>query len=117
MPKLCECGCGEPAPIARITNRKWGHVKGQPMRFVLGHSTKGHMLLHRRQRAYLACGNPRAERCQICRAYDRQESIVIRHSNAGRHRSYHIECERAAYRRQRLARQARNREAAQQSAD
>ena len=35
--KLCECGCGRPAPIAPTTNRKWGHVKGQPSRFVKGH--------------------------------------------------------------------------------
>lgn len=35
--KLCECGCGEPAPIATATNRKRGYVKGEPRRFVLGH--------------------------------------------------------------------------------
>lgn len=35
--KLCECGCGEAAPIATTTNRKFGHVKGQPTRFVHGH--------------------------------------------------------------------------------
>lgn len=35
--KFCECGCGEPAPIAKLTNSKWGHVKGQPVRFIRGH--------------------------------------------------------------------------------
>jgi hypothetical protein len=35
--KLCECGCGQPAPIATRTNTKLGHVKGQPIRFVRGH--------------------------------------------------------------------------------
>lgn len=35
--KLCECGCGEPAPIAKQTNRPQGRVKGQPMRFIRGH--------------------------------------------------------------------------------
>lgn len=38
--KLCECGCGEPAPIADITNRKRGYVKGEPRRFVAGHNSK-----------------------------------------------------------------------------
>ncbi len=33
----CECGCGAAAPIAKRTNRKLGHVKGQPVRFVCGH--------------------------------------------------------------------------------
>jgi hypothetical protein len=37
--KLCECGCGRPAPIATITNRKDGRIKGQPQRFVSGHNT------------------------------------------------------------------------------
>lgn len=40
--KLCECGCGEPAPIAKKTRTKIGHKKGQPIRFILGHhSMKG----------------------------------------------------------------------------
>jgi hypothetical protein len=38
-PQFCECGCGQPAPIARRTNRSFGHVKGQPLRFILGHNS------------------------------------------------------------------------------
>lgn len=38
--KLCECGCGEPAPIARVTNRRQDSVKGEPQRFVLGHANR-----------------------------------------------------------------------------
>lgn len=36
--KLCECGCGQPAPIAKMNRRKRGQVKGQPIRFIFGHS-------------------------------------------------------------------------------
>lgn len=39
--KLCECGCGHPAPIATATNHKLGHVQGEPMRFVRGHAARG----------------------------------------------------------------------------
>ena len=39
--KLCECGCGEPAPIATITNNRNGVRKGDPLRFVCGHSHRG----------------------------------------------------------------------------
>jgi len=35
--KLCECGCGEPAPIAVYTNKRLGYKKGHPVRFILGH--------------------------------------------------------------------------------
>lgn len=35
--KLCECGCGEPAPIAKQSSTKYGYIKGQPKRFVQGH--------------------------------------------------------------------------------
>ena len=39
--KLCECGCGAPAPIAKANHRQKGHVKGQPTRFVNGHNNRG----------------------------------------------------------------------------
>ena len=34
---LCMCGCGQPAPIAKQSNRKTGWVKGQPLRWIKGH--------------------------------------------------------------------------------
>lgn len=39
-PKLCECGCGEPAPIATKTTSRLDHVKGQPVRFIHGHGAR-----------------------------------------------------------------------------
>jgi hypothetical protein len=35
--KLCECGCGQPAPMSNKTSQVQGLVKGQPRRFVAGH--------------------------------------------------------------------------------
>jgi len=34
---MCECGCGARAPVARRTNKRLGHVVGEPVRFVVGH--------------------------------------------------------------------------------
>lgn len=35
--KLCECGCGQPAPLAKRTRKEAGWIKGQPLRFIKGH--------------------------------------------------------------------------------
>lgn len=39
MVKLCECGCGNPAPIANYTNKNKGYFNGKPTRFIYGHHT------------------------------------------------------------------------------
>lgn len=39
-PILCECGCGNLAPIAKTTDKRCGHVKGQPIRFISGHNSR-----------------------------------------------------------------------------
>jgi hypothetical protein len=38
---LCECGCGQLAPIAKVTRTERGQVKGQPVRFISGHNARG----------------------------------------------------------------------------
>lgn len=38
--KLCECGCGQPAPLAPLTNRSLGWIKGQPLHFIRGHNRR-----------------------------------------------------------------------------
>lgn len=35
---LCECGCGGQTPLASQTHRAKGWIKGQPIRFIKGHS-------------------------------------------------------------------------------
>jgi hypothetical protein len=38
--KMCECGCGLPAPIALKTRVNRGWIKGKPLRFISGHNIK-----------------------------------------------------------------------------
>jgi hypothetical protein len=39
-PFLCECGCGQPTPIAKRTRSLRGQVKGEPLRFINGHNSR-----------------------------------------------------------------------------
>lgn len=43
--KLCECGCGQPAPLATKTDKRRGHIKGQPLSFVRNHSLANPFIL------------------------------------------------------------------------
>lgn len=38
---FCQCGCGTPTQVAPYTHKKYGWVKGKPLRFVFGHRGKG----------------------------------------------------------------------------
>ncbi len=48
--KLCECGCGQPAPIAKRSQPQLGQVKGQQLRFVHGHRLRGGMSAEERRK-------------------------------------------------------------------
>jgi hypothetical protein len=38
---LCQCGCGQRTPLAKITSREKGWIKGEPVRFVYTHQMRG----------------------------------------------------------------------------
>jgi hypothetical protein len=37
---LCRCGCGQKTPLCTKNDRSKGEVKGQPKRFIKGHSQR-----------------------------------------------------------------------------
>lgn len=37
---LCQCGCGQRTTVAVKNERRYGHVKGRPLRFVTGHNPR-----------------------------------------------------------------------------
>lgn len=37
----CGCGCGEKTRISARTHTCYGHVKGQPIKYIMGHQNKG----------------------------------------------------------------------------
>jgi hypothetical protein len=38
----CHCGCGEKTALAKKTNSRQGHIKGQPVRFLTAHHCRLH---------------------------------------------------------------------------
>jgi hypothetical protein len=56
QPKLCECGCGQPAPLATRTRSALGWVKGEPLRFVIGHWSRGAPVLPPNPSGLCQCG-------------------------------------------------------------
>lgn len=90
MDGMCECGCGEPAPIARRTDSRCGVVKGQPQRFILGHGNRGRTKVREfaEQLCQCGCGAP----APIAKSTDSSRGIVkgqpqlfiLGHANRGR---------------------------------
>lgn len=67
--KLCECGCGGPAPIAKKNHTRTGAVKGQPRRFIKGHSRgafKGNAAGYTAIHTYLRKYFPKSGICDEC---------------------------------------------------
>ena len=50
---LCQCGCGQPTRLASQTDRRLGWVKGQPLKYALGHNSKSGQPS---TQAFCACG-------------------------------------------------------------
>lgn len=66
LTKLCECGCGQPTPIAPRTRSSRGQIKGQPLRFINGHNSR--LLTPEEQRRRNAFRDPGLERYTGSRA-------------------------------------------------
>jgi len=57
-----------------------------------------HNLLHQRTRAYFACGNANALRCDLCKRYDLEgtNGMVLFKRRTGTFRRYHKACDAAS---------------------
>lgn len=133
----CQCGCGNKTNLVTHTNAKYGHIKGNPMKYLSGHYSKTlsykkyrwrringkliqdhiliaekvlgeslpigaqvhhvngdctdnrkdnlvicqdnayHHFLHRRMRAYNACGHADWRKCMVCKKFDSPDNIYI----------------------------------------
>lgn len=81
----CQCGCGEPTPIAKHSNSARGHVKGQPMNFIRGHQQRDSSLMRPFRRE--EDGTPTPEfnswNSMIARCYNPESNRFYRYGKRG----------------------------------
>lgn len=86
---------------ARIHHVDGNRQNNAPDNLVACDSHAYHMLLHKRQRALDACGDPNAHRCVFCSGYDRQDEMTVCALRDGGERAYHKDCNNRAARQHR----------------
>jgi hypothetical protein len=92
--KLCECGCGQPAPIAKKNHTRTGAIKGRPLRFIKGHGSrngraaafKGDEAGYRAIHTYLSKHFPKSGICEECGEAKRTEYALIKGREYSRQR-------------------------------
>jgi hypothetical protein len=77
-------------PVHHVDECRSNNVGGN---LVICEDAAYHKLLHRRARAFAACGSAGARSCHICKSYDRQSDISVSTSDhRGFERAYHRSC-------------------------
>lgn len=88
---IVEAAMGKPLPLsADVHHFDENRANNANENLVACDGRSYHMLLHRRRAAFLACGNPSAFKCSMCKNYERQDDIAHYGS-----RHVHKECDRA----------------------
>lgn len=89
---IAEKALGKPLPDGSCVHHLNGTKDSGPL--VICQDNAYHKLLHQRQRAYDACGNPSWRICNICKKYDDPKNLVIIKKGNG---SYHKDCKNRRY--------------------
>lgn len=91
---VAERALGKPLPKGAVVHHvDENPLNNSPSNLVVCPSIKYHALLHKRMRAFAACGNYSFERCWICKTYsDPAEMRELRREN-GTGYFYHATCQ------------------------
>lgn len=82
-------------PKAVIHHIDGNEINNSPTNLVVCPNQAYHLLLHKRQRAYDACGNPNYWKCPFCKQYDDVANLDIDIQGGGQGSKAHRECKNA----------------------
>lgn len=96
---LCGCGCGQATSIARQNDPKRGYAKGDPLKFIRGHSSrvirlswwKGDEASYNAIHTYLRKHYPKAGACEACGKEGRTDYALIKGRSYSRDRNDYME--------------------------
>lgn len=92
---IAERALGKPLPErARIHHIDGDRAHNENSNFVICEDASYHMLLHARQRALEACGNPNWRRCRVCGQWDAPERLRLQPNGREAPRYQHPGCKR-----------------------
>lgn len=96
---VAERALGKPLPPSVVIHHVDGNpANNEPSNLVICPSQAYHLLIHQRERARDACGNPDARQCVHCKQWDDVAAMTKTGSSRHGHRHYHKPCRAAAER-------------------
>jgi len=91
---ICEKVLQKPLPKFAVIHHADGNkANNKKNNLVICENSAYHQLLHKRNRAFIATGNPNSFKCSICKIYDTENNLYISPNGRGRHRRCHAKYE------------------------
>ncbi|OPY83161.1 MAG: hypothetical protein A4E71_02916 [Smithella sp. PtaU1.Bin162] len=87
---IAENAFGKPLPIHAVIHHVDGNkANNSPSNLVICQDDNYHRFIHKRMRAYEACGHADWVKCTVCKQYDLPDNLYIR---PGDGIGYHLKC-------------------------
>jgi hypothetical protein len=98
---IAENALGKPLPPGAVVHHHGARISDNGSGLVVCENQAYHLLLHARERAILACGNPNWRKCPYCHEYDDPVNMHSRRSGRG---YFHNSCANAYNQKRKSAR-------------